>query len=103
MKCLDNIPYEYQKFIKVIFSFNNDSFNINEEKKFEDFKNNILFNIDLKVNKNDSKDINLIEITKISEGKKKQKQFKLISSMLEIINLSICAIKFLLFFNQKNY
>jgi len=70
LKCLDNIPYEYQKFIKVIFSFNNDSFNINEEKKFEDFKNNILFNIDLKVNKNEPKDINLIEITKISEGKK---------------------------------
>lgn len=32
LKCLDNISFEYQKLINVIFSFNNDSFNISEEK-----------------------------------------------------------------------
>jgi len=103
LKCLDNISYEYQKLINVIFSFSSDSFNINVEKKFEDLKNNILIDIDLKINEDDPKEINIIEITKTSEGKNIQKKFRLISSMLEIINHTIATIKFLLFFNQKNY
>ena len=103
LKCLDNISYEYQKLINVIFSFSSDSFNINAEKKFEDLKNNILLNIDLKIKEDDPKEINIIEITKKSEGKNIQKKFRLISSMLEIINHAIATIKFLLFFNQKNY
>ena len=103
LKCLDNISYEYQKLINVIFSFSSDSFNINVEKKFEDLKNNILLDIDLKINEDDPKEINIIEITKTSEGKNIPKKFRLISSMLEIINHTIATIKFLLFFNQKNY
>ena len=103
LKCLDNISFEYQKLINVIFSFNNDSFNISEEKKFDDLKNNILLDIDLTINENDPKEINIIEITKLSEGKNIQKRFRLITAILDIINHAISTIKFLLFFNQKNF
>ena len=103
LKCLDNLSYEYQKLVNVIFSMSSDSFNINAEKKFENLKNNILLNIDLKIKEDEPKEINIIEITKTSEGKNIPKKFRLISSMLEIINHTIATIKFLLFFNQKNY
>ena len=60
LKCLDNISYEYQKFINVIFSLNTDSFNINDEKKYENLEKNILLNIELTLNENDTKEINII-------------------------------------------
>ena len=84
LKCLDNISYEYQKFINVIFSLNTDSFNINDEKKYENLENNILLNIELTLNEDDPKEINIIEITKIIEE-------------------TISTIKLLYFFSPKNY
>ena len=102
-KCLDNISYKYQKEINVIFSFSNDSLNINPEKNYENFKNNILLDIKLTLDENDPKEINLIEINKISEGKNITKKFRLIPSILEIINYTISVIKMFLFFNPKNY
>ena len=103
LKCLDNISYEYQKFINVIFSLNTDSFNINDEKKYENLENNILLNIELTLNEDDPKEINIIEITKIIEEKTIQRKYRLISSSLEIINHSISTIKLLYFFSLKNY
>ena len=103
LKCLDNIPYKYQKFIDIIFSFNKDSFNLSEEKKYENLQNNILLNIELTPNENDPKEIYMIEITKILEGKTIQRKYRLISSSLEIINHSISTIKLLYFFSSKNY
>ena len=103
LRCLDNISYEYQKVINVIFSFSNDSLNINPEKKYENLKNNILLDINLTLDENDPKEINIIEITQISEGKTVTKKFRLISSILEIINYTISSIKMFLFFNPKNY
>ena len=103
LKCLDNISYEYQKFINVIFSLNTDSFNINDEKKYENLENNILLNIELTLNEDDPKEINIIEITKIIEEKTIQRKYRLISSSLEIINHSISTIKLLYFFSPKNY
>jgi hypothetical protein len=44
---LDNISYEYQKFINVIFSFNEKSFNQDIDKKFDNLKNNIICLINL--------------------------------------------------------
>ena len=103
LKCLDDISYDYQKLVDIIFSFNKDSFNINEEKKYENLKHNILLNIELTLNESDIKEINVIEITKIYEGKTIQKKYKLISSVLEIIIRAVSTIKLLLFFNEKNY
>ena len=103
LRCLDNISYEYQKFINVIFSFNYDSFNKDEETKYNNLKNNILLGIDLTIKEEDPKEINLIEITKSIEGKNTIRKCRLISSTLEIIKETIKAIKMLIFFKTKYY
>ena len=103
LRYLDNISYEYQKLIDVIFSFTNDSININAEKKYEQLKNNILLDIGLTVDKKEPNEINVIEITKNIEEKNIRKKYRLISSILEIIKETVSVIKMLLFFNHKNY
>ena len=103
LKCLDNISYEYQKFFNVIFSFNINSIKIDEAKKYEKLKNNILLDIELNIKEDEPKEINLIELNKISEGNNTKKKFKLISSMLTIITITIDTIKMILFFNQKSH
>ena len=103
LRCLDNISYEYQKFINVIFSFNYDSLNKDEETKYNNLKNNILLGIDLTIKEEDPKEINLIEITKSIEGKNTIRKFRLISSILDIIKETIKTIKMLIFFKTKYY
>ena len=103
LKCLDNISYEYQKFFNVIFSFNINQIKIDEAKKYEKLKNNILLDIELNIKEDEPKEINLIEINKISEGNNIKKKFKLISSMLTIITITMDTIKMILFFNQKSH
>ena len=103
LRCLDNISYEYQKFINVIFSFNYDSLNKDEETKYNNLKNNILLGIDLTIKEEDPKEINLIEITKSIEGKNTIRKFRLISSILDIIKETIKTIKMLIFFKAKYY
>ena len=103
LRCLDNISYEYQKFINVIFSFGINSIKSHEEKKYENLKNNILFDVNLTLKEDEPKEINLIEINKISEGNNIKKNFRLISSMLNIISITIDTIKMILFFEQKTH
>ena len=103
LRCLDNISYEYQKFINVIFSFNYDSLNKDEEIKYNNLKNNILLGIDLTIKEEDPKEINLIEITKSIEGNNTIRKCRLISSTLDIIKETIKAIKMLIFFKTKYY
>ena len=103
LRCLDNISYEYQKFINVIFSFNYDSLNKDEEIKYNNLKNNILLGIDLTIKEEDPKEINLIEITKSIEGNNTIRKCRLISSILDIIKETIKAIKMLIFFKTKYY
>ena len=103
LKCLDNISYEYQKFFNVIFSFNINSIKIDEAKKYEKLRNNILLDIELNIKEDEPKEINLIEINKITEGNNTKKKFKLISSMLTIITITMDTIKMILFFNQKSH
>ena len=103
LRCLDNISYEYQKFINVIFSFNYDSLNKDEEIKYNNLKNNILLGIDLTIKEEDPKEINLIEITKSIEGKNIIRKCRLISSILDIIKETIKTIKMLIFFKTKYY
>ena len=103
LRCLDNISYEYQKFINVIFSFNYDSLNKDEETKYNNLKNNILLGIDLTIKEEDPKEINLIEITKSIEGNNTIRKCRLISSILDIIKETIKAIKMLIFFKTKYY
>ena len=100
---LENISYEYQKLINVIFSFNENSFNQDDDKKFENLKNNIILDIEITLKKIEPREINLIEIPKISEGKDIKTKCKLITTSLDIINDAIYTIKMLLFFSKKNY
>ena len=103
LRYLDNISYVYQKLINAIFSFNNESINQDDDKKLDNLKNNILLDIDLTLKNLEPKDINLIEIPKISEGENTKIKCKLITTTLDIINDAIFAIKMLLFFSKKNY
>ena len=100
---LENISYEYQKLINVIFSFNENSFNQDDDKKFDNLKNNIILDIEITLKKIEPREINLIEIPKISEGKDIKTKCKLITTSLDIINDAIYTIKMLLFFSKKNY
>ena len=103
LRYLDNISYVYQKLINAIFSFNNESINQDDDKKLDNLKNNILLDVDLTLKNLEPKDINLIEIPKISEGENTKIKCKLITTTLDIINDAIFAIKMLLFFSRKNY
>jgi hypothetical protein len=103
LRYLDNISYVYQKLINAIFSFNNESINQDDDKKLDNLKNNILLDVDLTLKNLEPKDINLIEIPKISEGENTKIKCKLITTTLDIINDAIFAIKMLLFFSKKNY
>ena len=100
---LENISYEYQKLINVIFSFSENSFNQDDDKKFDNLKNNIILDIEITLKKIEPREINLIEIPKISEGKDIKTKCKLITTSLDIINDAIYTIKMLLFFSKKNY
>ena len=100
---LENISYEYQKLINVIFSFSENSFNKDDDKKFDNLKNNIILDIEITLKKIEPREINLIEIPKISEGKDIKTKCKLITTSLDIINDAIYTIKMLLFFSKKNY
>ena len=103
LKCLDDIPYEFQKLVNVIFSFDINSVNINFEKKFENLKNNIFIDINFSNNENDPKETSIIEITKILEGNKITKNIRLIPSILDILNITFNTIKMILFFSKKNH
>ena len=103
LRNLDNFSYEYQKLVNIIFSFNNESIDKDKEKKIEDLKNNILLDIDLNLKKNEQKEINLIEIPNISEGKNNITKCKLITTTLDLITDTIYTIKMLLFFNKNSY
>jgi hypothetical protein len=103
LRNLDSFSNEYQELINIIFSFSNEFINRDEEKKIEDLKNNILLDVDLSKIKKESKEINLIEIPKISEGKKETKNCKLMSTSLDLIDDSIYTLKMILFFNKKFY
>ena len=100
---LENISYEYQKLINVIFSFGENSFNQDDDKKFFNLQNNIILNIEITLKKIEPREINLIEIPKISENKEIKIKCKLITTSLGIINDAIYTIKMLLFFSKKNY
>ena len=100
---LENISYEYQKLINVIFSFSENSFNQDDDKKFDNLKNNIILDTEITLKKIEPREINLIEIPKISEGKDIKTKCKLITTSLDIINDAIYTIKMLLFFSKKNY
>ena len=100
---LDNISYEYQKYINVIFSFNEKSFSQDIDKKFDNLKNNIILGIEITLKKIEPREVSLIEIPIISEGKDIKTQCKLITTSLDIINDAIYTIKMLLFFSTKNY
>ena len=103
LRNLDNFSYEYQKLVNIIFSFNNESIDKDKEKKIEDLKNNILLDIDLNLKKNEQKEINLLEIPSISEGKNNITKCKLITTTLDLITDTIYTIKMLLFFNKNSY
>ena len=103
LRNLDSFSYDYQKLINVIFSFNNECIDKDEQKKIEDLNKNILLGIDLNVKKIDPKEINTIEIPKISEGKNNKKKCKLMTTSLGLITDSVYTIKMLLFFDKKNY
>ena len=100
---LESISYEYQKLINIIFSFNENSFNQDDDKKFFNLQNNIILDIEITLKKIEPREINLIEIPKVSEGKSIKTKCKLIMTSLEIINDAIYVIKMLLFFSKKNY
>jgi len=100
---LENISYEYQKFINVIFSFSEQSFNQDIDKKFDNLKNNILLGIEITLKKIEPREVNLIEIPKISESKDIKIKCKLITTSLDIINDAIYTIKMLLFFSKNNH
>ena len=100
---LESISYEYQKLINVIFSFGENSFNQDDDKKFFNLQNNIILDIEITLKKIEPREISLIEIPKISEGKDIKTKCKLIMTSLDIINDAIYAIKMLLFFSKKNY
>ena len=103
LKHVDNFSYEYQKLANIIFSFNSESLNQDEEKKYDDLKNHILLDIELDAKKDEPKEINLIEIPIVSEGKDSKKKCKLMKTSLDLITDTIFSIKMLLFFNKNNY
>ena len=103
LRNIDNFSYEYQKLANIIFSFNSESLNQDEDKKYDNLKNHILLDIELDVKKNEPKEINLIEIPIVSEGKDNKKKCKLMTTSLDLITDTIFSIKMLLFFNKKNY
>ena len=103
LKHIDNFSYEYQKFANIIFSFNSESLNQDEDKKYDNLKSHILLDIELDVKAEDPKEINLIEIPVVSEGKDNKKKCKLISTSLDLIKDTIFSIKMLLFFDKNNY
>ena len=103
LRNLDNFSYEYQKMINIIFAFNNESLNQDNDIKIENLKNNILLDVDLNQKKDEPKEINLIEIPKITEKKNEIKKCKLMTTTLDLITDSIYALKMLLFFNKINY
>ena len=103
LRNIDNFSYEYQKLVNIIFSFNSESLNQDEDKKYDNLKNHILLDIELDVKINEPKEINVIEIPVVSEGKKKKKKCKLMTTSLDLITDTIFSIKMLLFFNKKNY
>ena len=103
LRNIDNFSYEYQKLANIIFSFNSESLNQDEDKKYDNLKNHILLDIELDVKINEPKEINVIEIPVISEGKGNKKKCKLMTTSLDLITDTIFSIKMLLFFNKKNY
>ena len=103
LKHIDNFSYEYQKFANIIFSFNSESLNQDEDKKYDNLKSHILLDIELDAKTDDPKEINLIEIPVVSEGKDNKKKCKLISTSLDLIKDTIFSIKMLLFFDKNNY
>ena len=103
LRNIDNFSYEYQKLINIIFSFNNESLNQDEDKKYDNLKNHILLDIELDAKINEPKEINLIEIPVVSEGKDNKKKCKLMTTSLDLITDTIFSIKMLLFFNKNNY
>jgi len=103
LRNIDNFSYEYQKLINIIFSFNNESLNQDEDKKYDNLKNHILLDIELDAKINEPKEINLIEIPVVSEGKDNKKNCKLMTTSLDLITDTIFSIKMLLFFNKNNY
>ena len=103
LRNIDNFSYEYQKLANIIFSFNSESLNQDEDKKYDNLKNHILLDIELDVKINEPKEINVIEIPVVSEGKGNKKKCKLMTTSLDLITDTIFSIKMLLFFNKKNY
>ena len=103
LRNIDNFSYEYQKLVNIIFSFNSESLNQDEDKKYDNLKNHILLDIELDVKINEPKEINVIEIPVVSEGKDNKKKCKLMTTSLDLITDTIFSIKMLLFFNKKNY
>jgi len=59
--------------LNIIFSFNSESLNQDEDKKYDNLKNHILLDIKLDVKINKPKEINLVEISVVSEGKDNKK------------------------------
>ena len=100
---LESISYEYQKLVNVIFSFDANSFNQEQYKQISDLQNNIILNIEITLKKIEPREINLIEIPKVSENKLIKEKCKLIMTSLEIINDAIYTIKMLLFFSKNNH
>ena len=100
---LESISYEYQKLINVIFSFSENSFSQDDDKKFYNLQNNIIFDIELTLKKIEPREVNLIEIPKITENIDLKIKCKLITTSLDIINDAIYTIKMLLFFSKNNY
>ena len=103
LRNIDNFSYEYQKLANIIFSFNSESLNQDEDKKYDNIKNHVLLDIELDVKINEPKEINLIEIPVVSEGKDNKKKCKLMTTSLDLITDTIFSIKMLLFFNKNNY
>ena len=103
LRNIDNFSYEYQKLVNIIFSFNSESLNQDEDKKYDNLKNHILLDIELDVKIKEPKEINVIEIPVVSEGKGNKKKCKLMTTSLDLITDTIFSIKMLLFFNKKNY
>ena len=103
LRNINNFSYEYQKLANIIFSFNSESLNQDEDKKYDNLKNHILLDIELDVKINEPKEINLIEIPVVSEGKDNKKKCKLMTTSLDLITDTIFSIKMLLFFNKNNY
>ena len=103
LRNLDNFSYEYQKLINIIFTFDIESINKDEEKKIEDLNNNILLDINLNTKKGEPKEIAYIEIPIVSEGNNIKKNCRLMNTSLDLIRDTINAIKMILFFNKNNY